>query len=64
MRIGWEIANTVSEAPTYMWRPGGMPQIICLYTGRLLQQYNLHRFRDINQALNMAFAGQSAGPGI
>lgn len=59
-RLG-NIANTVEgSANLYVEAVGGMPQIIVSYNRAAIAQYNLH-VSDINQVLNMAFAGQSAG---
>jgi len=56
-----EIVNTVEGAKNlYVETVTGMPQVIIQYNRSAIAQYNLS-VSDINQVVNTAFAGQSAG---
>jgi len=56
-----EIINTVDGARNlYIETVTGMPQVIIQYNRSAIAQYNLN-IADINQVVNTAFAGQSAG---
>lgn len=59
-RLG-KIVNTVQGSQSLFVEPvTGMPQIIIEYNRPLIAQYQLN-IADINQIINTAFAGQSAG---
>lgn len=56
-----KIVNTVQGSQSLFIEPvTGMPQIIIEYNRPLIAQYQLN-IADINQIINTAFAGQSAG---